>query len=245
LSFHRHSVGEASGVPPPRAKKTKRGDEDGNNNVDCDHQGHLYIGGPAATIADVAAASGSKRRRGVIAKATSAPARITALPNVEPQAAPAKNEYDDDDDGRSSISVSSSSYYCPSRQSLAPPTPGSATSPTLSSASSPASASASASPPAPAPAPRRSRKRAGGSSRSTAGRARRTACDHCGKTFSRLQDAQRHATTSCPDNPDREGVECPEPECGSVLSRLDAAQRHWRGHKDPKCEPPSWAIARA
>jgi hypothetical protein len=71
-------------------------------------------------------------------------------------------------------------------------------------------------------------------------RTKRTPCDYCSKTFSRVQDAQRHITTSCTANPDKMGVQCPE--CGSVLSRLDAAQRHWRGHENPSCEAPEWAL---
>jgi hypothetical protein len=72
--------------------------------------------------------------------------------------------------------------------------------------------------------------------------ARRTKCEYCPKTFTRMQDAQRHAERSCRDNPSRTGVLCPE--CGEVLSRLDSAQRHWRGHENPQCEPPEWAHSR-
>jgi len=90
-------------------------------------------------------------------------------------------------------------------------------------------------PPSSAPAPRRPRRRGGG-----AMRVKRTPCPYCTKSFSRVQDAQRHITTSCAVSPEKTGVECPE--CGSVLSRLDAAQRHWRGHESPTCEPPEWAL---
>jgi hypothetical protein len=107
-----------------------------------------------------------------------------------------------------------------------PPTPTPAT--TSTSTPSPAPA------PAPAPAPRPTRRRAGGATR-----VKRTQCEYCSKTFSRVQDAQRHAA-ACAVRPDNKGVECPE--CGAVLSRVDAAQRHWRGHENPTCEPPEWAL---
>ncbi|KAI0265611.1 hypothetical protein BC834DRAFT_969992 [Gloeopeniophorella convolvens] len=84
--------------------------------------------------------------------------------------------------------------------------------------------------------PPKARRRAGGS---TKARVKRTGCEFCGKTFTRLQDAYRHAQMSCKDNPAKEGgIECPE--CGSVLSRLDAAQRHWRGHENPRAPVPEW-----
>jgi endogenous inhibitor of DNA gyrase (YacG/DUF329 family) len=101
-----------------------------------------------------------------------------------------------------------------------------------STSTAPASSSASAS----VPAPRRPRRRGGGAGT----RVKRTPCPYCAKSFSRVQDAQRHVTTSCAVSPEKTGVECPE--CGSVLSRLDAAQRHWRGHENPMCEPPEWAL---
>lgn len=83
------------------------------------------------------------------------------------------------------------------------------------------------------------RRRAGNRRAGAARRVKRTPCEFCTKTFSRMQDAQRHMATTCTANPDKTGVECPE--CHSVLSRLDAAQRHWRGHENPTCEPPAWA----
>jgi hypothetical protein len=93
---------------------------------------------------------------------------------------------------------------------------------------------------------RRNNNLNGGSRRRTttgatnAKRSKRTPCDFCGKTFTRVQDAQRHMTTSCAASPEKVGVECPQ--CNSVLSRLDAAQRHWRGHENPTCPTPSWMI---
>jgi hypothetical protein len=100
-----------------------------------------------------------------------------------------------------------------------------------------ASASVFAAPPAPTSTQRRTRRRTGtGGGRTT--RAKRTPCEFCGKTFSRVQDAQRHITTSCAASPEKAGVECPE--CNAVLSRLDAAQRHWRGHENPTSPRPAW-----
>ena len=88
---------------------------------------------------------------------------------------------------------------------------------------------------APSPAPPARRASRGGRSR----RVPRTKCEFCPKTFTRPQDALRHAARSCADNPQKSGVRCPE--CGEVLSRLDSAQRHWRGHDSPRCEAPEWA----
>lgn len=105
-----------------------------------------------------------------------------------------------------------------------------------SSTASTAPPSASASASASVPAPRRPRRRGGG----TGTRVKRTPCPYCAKSFSRVQDAQRHVSTSCAASPEKEGVECPE--CGKVLSRLDAVKRHWRGHENPTCEPPEWAL---
>ncbi|KAH8986700.1 hypothetical protein EDB92DRAFT_1230348 [Lactarius akahatsu] len=222
FSFRRHSIG-ATSAPPPRevGMKTKRDGDD-----DDDHRyAFNYVDGsffPAAADAHT-----SKRMRadgGAIVKATSAPARFTVpLPNVE------KNDCDDDDDG----GVSGPG------QSLAPFTPATAS---TSTAPLPSPVPASTSAPAPAPAPRRARRRAGtgaGGSGGRAARARRTKCEFCPRTFSRAQDAQRHAVASCAENPDKAGVRCPE--CGEVLSRLDSAQRHWRGHENPQCETPKWA----
>ncbi|KAH9165518.1 hypothetical protein EDB89DRAFT_2009120 [Lactarius sanguifluus] len=230
FSFRRHSIG-ATSAPPPRevGMKTKR---DGTNDDDDHHRYDFnYVDGSffpaAAATADTADAHTSKRMRadgGAIVKATSAPACFTIpLPNVE------KNDCDDDD-GKSSVSVSSSSG---SSQSLAPFTPATGSASTIP-------VPASTSTVAPAPNPRRARRRAGtsGSSGGRPARAKRTKCEFCPRTFTRAQDAQRHAVASCAENPNREGVRCPE--CGEVLSRQDSAQRHWRGHENPQCETPEW-----
>ena len=217
LSFRRHSFGAASDTPPRTVgKKTKRdGDIDGGDYVNyVDDNSYLLT----------AAAGTAKRRRAAggeeaIVKATSAPARFTVpLPDVEHA-----HENCDDDDGSSTVSSSNST------QSLTLSTP-------LSTSASLFPSPAPASKPA-LPASRRGPRRRGASSR-RAGRAPRTQCEYCPKDFSRAQDAQRHATMSCPENPNREGVRCPE--CGEVLSRIDSAQRHWRNHKNPQCEPPTW-----
>ncbi|KAI9442902.1 hypothetical protein H4582DRAFT_1921000 [Lactarius indigo] len=226
VSFGRHSVRAASApAPAPRVvgMKTKRdGDDD-----DLNYVGDSFF--PAAATTDTADAHTSKRMRadgGTIVKATSAPARFTVpLPNVE------KNDCDDDD------SVSSGSGGL--SQSLAPLTPTSASTSSYStSLPSPVPAST------PAAAPRRARRRAGtkGGSGGRAARVRRTKCEFCPKTFSRAQDAQRHAAASCAENPGKAGVPCPE--CGEVLSREDSAKRHWRGHENPQCETPEWAHSR-
>ncbi|KAH8986087.1 hypothetical protein EDB86DRAFT_2956729 [Lactarius hatsudake] len=217
-----HSI-RATSAPPPRVvgKKAKRdGDKDGDDD-DQHRYDFTFVDGSHFPDAHT-----SKRMRadgGAVVKATSAPARFTVpLPNVE------KNDCeDDDDDGVSSSSGSS--------QSLAPLTPA-------TGSASPAPLSSPV--PVPAPAPRRARRRAGAGgggsgSGGRAARAKRTKCDFCPRTFSRAQDAQRHAVASCMENPNREGVRCPE--CGEVLSRLDSAQRHWRGHENPECEAPEWA----
>jgi hypothetical protein len=219
FSFRRHSFGAARGDPPPRVvgQKTKRDGDDVRDDYDYNYS-------PTAA----AGTHTSKRRRaavgGTIVQATSAPARFTVpLPNVE-HAHHEKNDCDDDD-GSSSISSSSQSSL------------------TLTT---PLSMSASLFP-SPAPAARASRRggrRRAGTSGGRVVRTPRTPCEYCPKTFTRAQDAQRHAAASCPENPNREGVRCPE--CGEVLSRSDSAQRHYRGHKNPQSEPPaSWVDTRA
>jgi uncharacterized Zn-finger protein len=150
-----------------------------------------------------------------VATPTSAPALLTPLPVVSH--APEESNAD-------------SSSIDEDRTSPAPvPTPTPTTT-TRRPASTRTTASSSGS----GSAHRRSRKRTGPT------RTKRTQCQYCNKTFSRVQDAQRHIATSCAASPDKAGVECPE--CGSVLSRLDAAQRHWRGHENPGCEAPEWAL---
>jgi hypothetical protein len=215
LSFRRHSVGPSSAPERTVGRKTKREGGDAASHEDNDNHDDVDESHFLA-----AAAHTSKRRRAagaiMISKATSAPARfIVPLPTIaEPQPAEAKNDIDDDIDDTSSISSGSQSQT----HSLAISTP--------------------TSPPAPlAPPPAPARKSRGRSRRTP-----RTKCEFCPKTFSRMQDAQRHAVASCPDNPSKAGVACPE--CGEVLSRQDSAQRHWRGHENPKCEPPEWAHSR-
>jgi hypothetical protein len=155
----------------------------------------------------------SKRRRAagamMISKATSAPARFIVPLPVIVESTTLEKNDVCDDDDASSISSGSQSQS----HSLAPLSP----TPSLT--------------PAPTPPARKAR----GRSRRTP----RTKCEFCPKTFSRMQDAERHAKASCPDNPSKAGVPCPE--CGEVLSRQDSAQRHWRGHEKPECEPPEWA----
>ena len=149
-----------------------------------------------------------------VAMPSSAPALLTPLPTVfQPEESNAQSSSIDED-----------------RTSHAPvptPTPTTTTT-TRRPASTRTTASSSGS------AHRRTRKRTGPA------RTKRTQCQYCNKTFSRVQDAQRHIATSCAASPEKAGVECPE--CGSVLSRLDAAQRHWRGHENPGCEAPEWAL---
>ncbi|KAF8260980.1 hypothetical protein EI94DRAFT_840316 [Lactarius quietus] len=229
-SFRRHSVGPASAPERMVGQKTKRDGGDASEHNEDEHHydyknnidDESYFT-PSQASADHA----TKRRRAAgleeaIVKATSAPARFTVpLPNIEH----AHLEIDDDD-GRSSISVSSSQSFA------LVSTPGSTTG-SLVQVPSPLPSPLS---PAPAPAQRRVRRRAGT-------RARRTKCEYCPKTFSRMQDAERHARSSCPDNPKKAGVPCPE--CGEILSRQDSAQRHWRGHENPQREPPDWASMRA
>ena len=228
VSFRRHSVGATSASERRVGKKTKRdGDVRDDDDDDDDKESNFLT---AAADVPVAAHT-SKRRRaagGAIVKATptSAPARFTVpLPLVLTHE---KNDCDVDyDDGSSSISSGS--------QLLAVSTPASTS---TSLVRSPAPTSTPSPSPAPAPALQKGRRRAG-TNGARARRVPRTKCDYCPKTFSRMQDAQRHAAASCPDNPYRSGVRCPE--CGEVLSRQDSAQRHWRGHENPQCEPPEWA----
>jgi hypothetical protein len=71
---------------------------------------------------------------------------------------------------------------------------------------------------------------------------KRFPCEYCHRTFTRLQDQQRHSTASCIASPNKATIECPE--CHSILSRMDAAQRHWRSHENPQCETPEWVSSR-
>jgi len=221
-SFRRHSVGEAS-APAVRAigQKTKRG---------ISEEDVVYSGFPSITVEgdNRRIASGiraSKRSRSSAvetATASSAPALLSIpLPNVE--------KAQDDSESSGSVDGDSSSRLL---ADLPPPTP----SPSSSSIPSPS--------PSPSPAPaaspsggqRRTRRRGGGSS----ARPKRTPCEYCNRTFSRIQDAQRHIATSCNASPKKTGVVCPE--CSQVLSRTDAAQRHWRQHENPTCATPEWAM---
>lgn len=174
-----------------------------------------------------------KRSRSVVATGT-APARLTIpLPDVE-YVQPAE---EDNLKRRKFLAIAPA------------PSPTLASASASSSASAPTFPSPSASVPTPASGrPQRrpgNRRRGGGTTRSAGKNARgkRHPCEYCGKTFSRLQDQQRHSTTSCNASPHRSTVDCPE--CGAILSRLDAAQRHWRGHENPTCPTPDWVSGRS
>ncbi|KAI0250440.1 hypothetical protein BJV78DRAFT_1155099 [Lactifluus subvellereus] len=218
-SYRRHSFGETRSATARTGGKTKRGlsaedsDDDYVSNV---HVKDETVGGdtfpPVANAATrhrhVPSVHASKRRRSLTQ------ATPTSAPALIPVPLPTVEHAGNNYDGGESTTVH-------------PPTaPGSGS----GSAPAPASTSTSSS-------QRRARRRTGtGAGR--ASRAKRTPCEHCGKTFSRVQDAQRHVQTSCAASPEKEGVVCPE--CNSVLSRLDAAQRHWRGHENPTSPPPVW-----
>ena len=152
----------------------------------------------------------------------SAPARLTIpLPDVQPE-----------EDKRRKF------------QAIAPAPPPTSTSVSAStpvSAPAPTFPSTPVSTPAPGKPQRRSgnRRRGGGTGKNS--RVKHP-CKYCPKTFTRLQDQQRHITTSCNASPEKKTVPCPE--CGSILSRVDAAQRHWRSHANPKCETPEWVSSR-
>jgi hypothetical protein len=164
----------------------------------------------------------------------SAPARLTIpLPDVE-------YFQPEDEKRRKFLAIAPAPAPSPTSASASTPTPTPSPAPTFPS-------SASVSTPASGRSQRRpgNRRRGGGTTRSTGKNARgkRHPCEYCGKTFSRLQDQQRHSTTSCEASPHRSTVDCPE--CGAILSRLDAAQRHWRGHENPTCPTPDWVSGRS
>lgn len=214
--FRRHSVGQTDaplGRSDSEKTVTKRGMSE-DVHVDGDAFNVDINENQQVVMSDV---RGSKRIRPFAAvTATSAPALLTIpLPAVESTPYTATNDASlthDDNNNQ--------------------PTAPTSTPTSTSTSAAPSSSSSSA----PAPAPRRTRRRGGGATR-----AKRTQCEYCSKSFSRVQDAQRHVATSCAASPDRTGIECPA--CDSVLSRLDAAQRHWRGkHENSTCEPPEWAL---
>ncbi|KAI0299491.1 hypothetical protein BC826DRAFT_34644 [Russula brevipes] len=214
-TFRRHSVGEAS-APLARAigQKTKRGDNEGGDSYGQNANLDTEASGRGVNVNQhlLSGVRASKRMRSVTA-ATSAPPRLPIpLPDVErtPSDPAASGSADEGDNSATLLHAPAPVFLAPS------PSPSSARSPT------------------PAPGQRNRGRRRGGTAR-----AKRTPCNFCPKTFSRMQDAQRHMDTSCMQNPEKQGVQCPE--CGAVLSRLDAAQRHWRGHENPSCEAPEWA----
>ena len=245
-SSRRHSAVEAS-VPESFAhgihQKAAREDEEAGHHSP---QPIMNVNGFTSDVAtgnanvDLHTASNTrplKRRHSVIATGSAPPRLTIPLPDLE-------HVQPEDDKRRKFLAIA--------------PAP----SPTSASASASASTSTTASPapifPSPSPSafiptpasekPQRrpgNRRRGGGTTRSTGKNARgkRHPCEYCGKTFSRLQDQQRHSTTSCDASPIRSTVECPE--CKAILSRLDAAQRHWRGHENPSCPAPEWASGRS
>lgn len=174
-----------------------------------------------------------KRSHSVIG---SAPARLTApLPDVE-------SVRPEEDKRRKFLAIAPAPAPSPAAASTSTPsTPTSAPAPTFSSL--PASISTPASGGRPPRRPGNRRRGGGGTSTGKNARGKRHPCKYCGKTFSRLQDQQRHSTTACDASPHRSTVDCPE--CGAILSRLDAAQRHWRGHENPTCPTPEWVSGRS
>jgi Zinc finger, C2H2 type len=210
--FRRHSFAE-TGVPTVRAigQKKKRELSDDQDYVANDHVSNDDLFTAAATGASgfvVPNVHMSKRRRSVNNKTTS-----SSAPALFPIPLPNVERAGDNYDGGS---INDDNDVPPIVRPSAP-SPVPATTPSTQR--------------------RAPRRRTGmGSGRTT--RAKRTPCEYCKKTFSRVQDAQRHMTTSCAASEEKMGVECPE--CNAVLSRLDAAQRHWRGHENPTCPPPAW-----
>ena len=216
--FRRHSVGPSSAPERTVGEKTKRDGGDASYEDDEQHH-HSYADVTAedsylpATATTAGVAHTSKRRRAA-AGAMMIPKATSAPARFIvplPNIVESAPPQCDDDETSSICSGSTNSQTQNQSSSLAP-----------------------FSTPSPAPPPARKAPRGGRRSRVP-----RTKCEFCPKTFSRTQDAQRHATASCPDNPLKAGVRCPE--CGEVLSRPDSAKRHWRGHASPRCEPPEWA----
>lgn len=220
-SFRRHSIGQTEaplgGTSSERtvSKRAMSEDVDGDAcNAGIDQNQH--------NISDVRA---SKRICPYVT-ATSAPALMTVpLPTVDP----AQKDITTDTASRKHEDDSSNSTSSPVARHPTPISASSTSTTTTASTSAPAHAAP------PARAARRTRRKAG-----AATRPKRTQCVYCHKTFTRVQDADRHIATSCSASPEKKGVECPE--CGAVLSRNDAAMRHWRGaHENSTCEPPEWA----
>lgn len=216
-SFRRHSVGEASApLGYAAAQKAKRAvSEDGEYVPKININGESLDGDVNAHQNFVSDVRAPKRLRPV-ATPTSAPALLIPLPTTQwapRETATANASVDGDNSDRTSPAP------VPTTTTTRRPATGRRTASSSSGSGS---------------THRRPRKR------TTPARTKRTPCEYCAKTFSRVQDAQRHVATSCAASPDKSGIECPE--CGSVLSRLDAAQRHWRGHENPSCEAPDWAL---
>ena len=168
-----------------------------------------------------------KRPRSVI-EIGSAPARLTIpLPDVQLE----------DDERRKFLAIAPAPLPA-SSSSTTISTPISAPAPTFPSPSTPASTPAASGRPQRRPG---NRRRGGG--KGPGKNTRKHPCEYCGKTFTRLQDQQRHIMTSCNASPHKSTVDCPE--CGAILSRMDAAQRHWRNHENPTCETPAWVSSRS
>jgi len=182
-----------------------------------------------------------KRSRDVVATG-SAPARLAVpLPEVERAQLPG----DDSEYYRRKFLAIAPAPESPLASGSGSGSGSSTPTPTPTSTPLPVPVSAPSTP-APVKPRRANRRRAAGSSSSSTTTTRRTKrfpCEYnCGKTFSRLQDQQRHSVSACDASPTRATVVCPE--CRSVLSRLDAAQRHWRGHENPTCAAPDWVSSR-
>ena len=218
-SFRRHSVGEASApLGYAATQKAKRAVSENGDYVPKTDANGDFLDDDADAHQNIAFDVRAPKRLRPVATPISAPALLTPLPTVShaPEGSNADSSSIDED-----------------RTSPAPvptPTPTRTTTTCRPASTRRTTASSSGS----GSAHRRSRKRTGPT------RTKRTQCPYCNKTFSRVQDAERHIATSCAASPDKAGVECPE--CGSVLSRVDAAQRHWRGHENPGCEAPEWAL---
>ncbi|KAI9507244.1 hypothetical protein F5148DRAFT_142965 [Russula earlei] len=216
-SFRRHSIGEASALSVCAiVQKTKRGVSEEDVSFEVKGEADVHHG-------LVSGAGVYKHSRSVMGvSAASAPAIFSVpLPEVEQGSDDAETG---SVDRNSSEPFDDLAFGSPAPSSIPSPAP-SIPAPAFDSA--PATSSSTSGQRRP-----RARRRSGATSRQ-----KRTPCEYCTKTFSRIQDAQRHIATSCNASPKKMGVECPK--CGSVLSRLDAAQRHWRQNR--ACAPPEWA----
>jgi hypothetical protein len=258
-SFRRHSIVETS-APVISQKTTTHYVPQPIIKVNGGDGGDAATGNADVDLRTMSNVRMLKRSRSAIATTGSAPACLTVpLPDVEQHVQPYQSRKflaiapAPPLASRTPSPTPSAPSTSTSTSTLAPrvrvPAPAFPSSPSPSPSSSPSPFTPAAPEPAPAGRPRRTTRRRGGGggtrtrAAAAAGRARRYPCEYCPKTFSRLQDQQRHSTTSCDASPHRETVSCPE--CGAILSRLDAAQRHWRGHENPSCEPPEWVSGRS